>query len=278
VDRLEKALEKARDIRNRAVPDAAAPGATAAIDKGYASSPKVEPERARAGGLQSRTIEVEEDHLEFHRVVARQKRNQYADVFRILRTRVLQSMAKSDMRTIAVTSANYGDGKTTIATNLALSIALDVKQTVLLVDLDFRRPSLGKVLGLPPDRGLSDVFLDGAAVGDCLVRLAVDRLSVLPINRPVENSSELLGTPQMAAIAAELKSRYPDRLVIYDMPPLLAQDDTIAFLPHVDGVLLVVRDGVTPTEDVLQAGHLLEGTNLIGTVLNNCADTSVNRG
>ena len=87
----------------------------------------------------------------------------------------------------------------------------------------------------------------------------------------------MLGTPKMAELAHELKTRYADRLVIYDMPPLLSQDDTMAFLPHVDGVILVVRDGMTQADDIEHCLHALEGTTLIGTVLNNCADTALNK-
>ncbi len=215
--------------------------------------------------------------LEQNRIVARLTRSANADVFRILRTKVLQAMARENMRTIAVTSANYGDGKTTVSTNLALSIALDVNQTVVLVDLDLRSPSVHSVLGLETDVGLTDYIVDDAPVSKCLVRPNFERLTVLPITRPLENSSELLGTPKMAQLAHELKTRYPNRMVIYDMPPLLSQDDTMAFLPQVDGVILVVRDGTTKAEDIEHCLHALEGSRLIGTVLNNSSETRFNR-
>jgi Mrp family chromosome partitioning ATPase len=224
----------------------------------------------------SRKITLSDSALDEHRIIARMGRDPNADIFRILRTKVLHLLTHNNFRSIAVTSANYGEGKTTIATNLALSLALDVKQTVCLVDLDFRRPNLHACHGLSPDVGLGDYLLANTAVADCMIRPA-DRLVVLPTSRALENSSETLASPKMMALANELKTRYPDRIIIYDMPPLLAQDDTIAFLPNVDGVILVVQDGVSQVDDLRQCLHYLEGHTLIGTVLNKSYERSFNR-
>jgi capsular exopolysaccharide synthesis family protein len=219
--------------------------------------------------LNTEPLSVQEDQLEQRRILAHRTKSSEADIFRILRTQVLQIMNKSGYRTLAITSPKYGDGKTTIALNLALSIALDLKQTVLLVDLDLRKPNLHEFLGLSPAAGLSDYLVHNTPIPDCLTRLSFDRLSILPAGAPLDNSSELLGSPKMAALAKELKTRYPDRIVIYDMPPALAQDDSIAFLPHVDAVLLVIREGVTQADEVKSCITRLAHANIIGTVLNN---------
>jgi capsular exopolysaccharide synthesis family protein len=266
MDRLEKALMKARELRETVQPSSAAP--VAVPPPAPAHQPEIQLRTAPGNNL-TKQVTVDDDALERARIVARLNRNANADIFRILRTKVLQAMNRSNLRTIAITSANYGDGKTTVAVNLALSLALDLKQTVLLVDLDLRSPSIHEILGITPTVGLSDYFLRNAPVPECLVKPAFDRLVVLPISEPLDNSSEMLGSPKMAALAHELKTRYDDRIVIYDMPPLLSQDDTIAFLPHVDGVLLVVRDGKTQTEDLNQCMNALGNANLLGTVLNN---------
>lgn len=261
MDRLEKALTKARAERSQALlPQEAAPPPV--LD------PTAVPPAPPVGGGASRQIVVVEEDLDRHRVVAQRKRDATADIFRMLRTKVLQHITKNNLRTLAITSANYGDGKTTVATNLALSLAQDVKQTVLLVDLDLRKPDMHRRLGIEPKVGLTDYLLRDARVPDCMVKPNIERLSLLPTAGTVDNSSEMLATPKMAALAHELKTRYADRIVIYDMPPLLTQDDTIAFLPNVDGVLLVVRDGVTKKEDLEYCLHLLDNTNLLGTVLN----------
>jgi len=267
MDRLEKALEKARAQRSQALsPQEESPAASAEAAVHVSDMPPPEPV---VNKVSTRQITVVEENLDRNRIVARRKRDATADIFRMLRTKVLQHISKNNVRTLAITSPNYGDGKTTIATNLALSLAQDVKQTVLLVDLDLRKPEMHNRLGIEPTVGLTDYLLRDARVPDCMVKPDVERLVLLPTSGAIDNSSEMLATPKMAALAHELKTRYADRIVIYDMPPLLTQDDTIAFLPNVDGVLLVVRDGVTKTEDLEYCLHLLEHTNLLGTVLNN---------
>jgi capsular exopolysaccharide synthesis family protein len=254
MDKLEKALQKARQARE----------AHAAVARPAATAPEASalpPVPARPASAH------DERHLETSRVIAHRTRHRDADVFRILRTQVLRAMSDANHRSLAITSPHYGDGKTTVSSNLALSIAQDVKQTVLLVDLDLRKPDLHRYLGVKAPHGLSDHLLDNVPLEDCLVQSAFERFSILPAGRALDHSSEVLGSPKMAALAEEL-ARVPNRLVIYDMPPLLDQDDSMAFFPHVGAVLLVVRDGVTRTADVKRAVAALSGTHFIGTVLN----------
>src|SRR5262249_15926218 len=111
-------------------------------------------------------------------------------------------------------------------------------------------------------------LVNNTPIPECMKRLSFDRLNILPAGEPVDHSSELLGSPKMAALARELKNRYPDRIVIYDTAPTLAQDDALTFLPHVDATLVVVRDGVTTAEDLKTCLGRLGGANIIGTVLN----------
>ncbi|MDP9128214.1 MAG: CpsD/CapB family tyrosine-protein kinase [Pseudomonadota bacterium] len=259
MDRLEKALDKARKLREVKLPFTSgphnmAPGAAA---------------QSALHSLSANSVITDEAQLERRRILAHRTRSAEADIFRILRTQVLQVMSKSGFRALAITSPNYGDGKTTVSLNLAVSIALDLKQTVLLVDLDLRKPNLHEFLGLEPGAGLSDYLLHDKPLSSCIQRLSFDRLSILPAGKPLENSSEVLGSPKMAALAHDLKTRYPDRIVIYDMPPVLSQDDSIAFLPHVDAVLMVIRDAVTLTAEVKRCLDALSDSNVIGTVLNN---------
>ena len=260
MDRLEIALEKARAQR-------------ASSGKPYAGG--IGTPRQVHPGKQSMASAVAsaigKQQLAQRRILAHQPHSPEADIFRILRTQVLQIMHKSGFKTLAITSPNYGDGKTTTSLNLGLSIAQDLKQTVLLADLDLRKPNLHEFLELQPTTGLSDYLLDDVPLAHSIMRLPFDRLSILPAGRPMDNSSEILGSPKMAALAHELKTRYHDRMVIYDLPPALAQDDPIAFLPHVDAVLVVIRDGVTRAHEVRRCLNTLSGINVIGTVLNDSA-------
>lgn len=253
MDKLEKALEKARQQRQSHSPAQAAPRTTLQPLPLFPAS-----------GL----CALRESTLESHRILAHRTRSAEADIFRILRTQVLQIMEKSGFKTLAITSPHYGDGKTTIALNLAVSIALDLKQTVLLADLDLRNPDISDYLGIQVKYGLTDYLSGNIQLADCLHRLPFERMSILPAGQNIDHSSETLGSPHMAALAEEMRARYPDRLIIYDMPPLLEQDDAIAFLPHVDAVLLVVQDGVTKTEEVKRSLEILNVANVIGTVLN----------
>lgn len=262
MDKLEKALQKAREAREIKLQQRER--------EGQFLAPLPEARQVTAAEQQQSVIvPVHDGYLERYHVVSHRTRSREADVFRILRAQVLQIMGQNNYRTLGVTSANYGDGKTTVALNLAISIAQDQKQTVLLVDLDLRKPSVTQYLGIEPPYGISDYYNNAVPLSKCLIRPSFERLNILPAGAPMDNSSEVLGSPRMAELARELKSRYPDRIIIYDLPPTLAQDDPIAFLPQVDGVLLVVNDGVTRIEEVKRSMNVLVNANVIGTVLNN---------
>ncbi len=209
-----------------------------------------------------------EGALDQHRIVGHRTRSKEADTFRFLRTQILRTMNENGFKTLAISSPRYGDGKTTTATNLAVSIAQDLKQTVLVVDLDLRKPSLAEYLEIDAKVGLTDYLADKASVKDCLVRMPFERISIFPAGNPVDRSSETVGSPQMEKLAEELKSRYDDRIIIYDMPPLLEQDDPLVFLPHVDAFLMVVREGVTTVDEIKRSLDILESAKVVGVVLN----------
>jgi protein-tyrosine kinase len=187
--------------------------------------------------------------------------------YKMLRTRILQRMRANSWQTIAVTSAAQGDGKSISSLNLAISLAGDVNHNVCLVDLDLRHSSVASYLGLKPKHGISDCLERQVPVEEALLRTNIDRLVVLPNVRTVTHSSELISSPKMHEIAAKLASD-PARIVVYDMPPLLAADDMLAFEPIVDSILLVVAEGKTRRTDTMKAFELLECSNIIGTVLN----------
>ncbi len=256
MDKLEKALQKARAQREIEQQNFAA------------EQVRIQQSVPPVAASQTAHVATEEASLTQHHIIAHHMRSKEADIFRILRTQILQIMAQSGYKTLGITSANYGDGKTTVALNLAVSIALDLKQTVLLADLDLRKPSVTKYLGIDAPHGITDYFTHDIPIAQCLIRPSFDRMTILPAGYALDNSSEVLGSPKIAALADELKSRYADRIIIYDLPPTLAQDDPIAFLPHVDAVLLVVNDNATRIDEIRQSMNVLAGANVIGTVLN----------
>jgi len=256
MDKLEKAMQKARQQRNQNIGNFEY--AKNKSEKGMAYNPPSD----------TKITEISEKQLNLARIVSHKSQDKKADIFRLLRTQVLQTMNREGFKSLAITSPNYGDGKTTIALNLAVSIAQDLKQTVLLADLDLRKPNLHSYLGIDVKTGLSDYLLNDTPIPQCLYRLSFERLSILPAGASIENSSEVLGLPKMAALAHELKTRYPDRFIIYDMPPVLEQDDPLAFIPHVDCALMVAREGKTKTTEVTQCLEILSSAKIIGTVLN----------
>lgn len=259
MDKLEKALQKAREAREIQL--------QRLRDEQIAQEAAVVP-LPPPQPVQGSNVTIHEGYLERYHIISHQVRNREADLFRILRTQILQIMSQSGYRTLGITSANYGDGKSTISLNLALSIAMDMKQTVLLADMDLRKPSISEYLGIEAPYGISDYFTHNTPIHQCLLRTNFERLNILPAGQRMDNSSEVLGSPKIAQLAAELRARYADRIIIYDLPPTLAQDDSIAFLPHVDAVLLVINDGVTRISEVKQSMNVLSKANVIGSVLN----------
>jgi exopolysaccharide/PEP-CTERM locus tyrosine autokinase len=273
LEKIQKAIEKAREQRQQTVRAAA----VAVVDDRLGverSAGSTAHDRSSTDGpasityKQTRVVATEEPVLLDRRVVAGLLANELSETFRILRTHVLQRMHANGYTTIAITSAGRGEGKTLTAVNLAASIAMDINHTVLLVDADLRRPSLHTYFGMEPDVGLADYLLHDAAVSRCLVNPGIPRLVILPAGRSLLQSSELLSSPKMVDLAEELKRRYTERIVVYDLAPLLLTGDALVFLRHVDCCLLVIEEGRTQKADIGKSLELLDGCNVIGTVLN----------
>jgi capsular exopolysaccharide synthesis family protein len=191
-----------------------------------------------------------------------------ADAYKILRTQVLQRLRANDWRTLGITATRKGHGKTLTALNLGISLAMEVNQTVLLADLDLRSPSLAGYLSAEKLNGISDYLVERCELSEVLVNPGIDRLVILPGNEPLINSSEELSSPRMVRLVEELKNRYPDRIVLFDLPPLLVGDDVMAFAPNLDAVILVLEEGKTTGDELNRALDLLHGVNILGTVLN----------
>jgi Mrp family chromosome partitioning ATPase len=211
--------------------------------------------------------------LERNRILNPGSADPAAVAFRMLRTQVLQRMDSKGWRTLAIFSPGPDDGKTTTAINLAISMASDRQHTVLLVDLDFRRPSIAARLGLSPEQGSDDAMAGIGRVEDCLYHPdGFERLVVMPSRSTLVNSSEILAGPRSRELVSELRARYPERIVLFDLPPVLAADDALSFAPLVECGLVVAAEGHTPRRDLVRTMELLSKTPLVGTVLNRAAD------
>lgn len=261
MDLTRKALEKARK---------GSPGGRALFSGRSHSVLNAVPEKIEY--QETAIVPLDEEVLRANGIVAGLDNEPIADMYRILRAQVLRSLNAEGLRTLAICSANSGEGKTFTAVNLAICLAMDVNQTVLLVDLDLRQPSIARVLGIQPKAGIDDYINETAQLGECLINPGTQRLVILPTRVPVEKSSEMLASPKMARLAHELKNRYPDRIVIYDMPALLPTDDCLAFMPYVDATMLVVSEGMTSEQDIERAMEMVRDSHMIGAILNNSAE------
>lgn len=262
MEKIAKALEKARAQRDARTVPPVQPGG---VDASPPAPDLGAPPRYRT----TRVVAVDRARWKENRLITDDPESiQLADAFRILRTRVYQRMSAINARTLAITSPNMNEGKSVVAANLAISLTQFAEHTVLLVDVDLRRPSLHKTFGIEPKPGLSDYLVDDTPLSECLVSPDVGGLVVLPAGSPLARSSEALSSTRMAALADELKNRYPDRIVLYDLPPLLPTDDALVFLPFADAALLVIEEGRTRAPEIERAVDMLESCHLLGTVLN----------
>ena len=217
----------------------------------------------------TRSVKVSDRLLTERRIISGNLSSELADAYKILRTQVLQRLSENNWNALGITSPGAQEGKTLTAINLAISLAMEVNYTVLLVDADLRKPSVHEFFGLQAGPGLSDYLTGNVSIQDMLIHPeGTGQCVILPGGKPLQNSSELLNSPKMVQLVDELKTRYPSRIVIFDLPPLLTASDALAFSPYIDAALLVVEEYKTKSQDLERAVELLKGTNLIGTTLN----------
>jgi protein-tyrosine kinase len=218
---------------------------------------------------QTRTIDIADEVLRERRVLAGFQPGPFLDAYKILRTQVMHRLRENAWNVVGITSPGKQEGKTLTAVNLAISLAMDTTQTVLLVDADLTNPSAHHAFGLDECAGLVDYLLDGIPVEQLLIHPGIGRFVLMPAGRSIRNSAEALTSPKMASLVEEFKHRYPSRIVLFDLPPLLQTADVLAFSPYTDALLLVVEEGHTSREDLSRALQLVKGnTPVLGTVLN----------
>lgn len=270
---IQKAIEKSRQSQS-VVPPAAKPRA----QHQESSSETRQAETSGSGIFRLfQTAQTDKQVMEENRVVSEIDDESAIAAYKIMRTRVLQRMRSNNWRTLLVTSAGPGEGKTLTASNLALSISRDVNQSVLLVDLDFKRSRVAEYFGFDVEikTGIGE-YLNGTAEIEDIVYNPSDlqRISIIPNRGAIENSSDLLSGPRMKQLLAWIQQQSNRTIVIFDMPPVLVGDDVLAFCPEVDAVLLVVAQGQTERASLEKAMSLLAETNVLGVVLNKCGESS----
>jgi exopolysaccharide/PEP-CTERM locus tyrosine autokinase len=198
-----------------------------------------------------------------------------SEEYRKLKTLLLRMTTQEFRNTIMVTSAISGEGKSVTSLNLAVMLAQEYGQTVLLIDADLRRPSLSEYLGISPHAGLADCLEDGMNAGQAMVKTGIEKLSFMPAGRKSDSPSELLSSQRMKVFLLELKHRYQDRYIIIDTAPILLFAETQALSVLVDGVLVVVKECGVSLRGITQMLEILKGANVIGMVYNNASAASL---
>lgn len=260
MERIQSAIAKARESRG---------------DQGNAGSRRAPqsdtpefPPRSEAWAAIT-PVELDRRTLKKNRVVAL---NGGKDVtaFDIMRTRTVQQMRPKDWKRLAITSPTPGCGKSMLAANLALSLTRQPETSVILVEMDMRRPSLARTLGLDVRHSVADLMAGQGEIEDNAVRVG-NNLIALTSHTPAQNPSDLLQSASIGQFLAELDKRFDPTFIIFDTPPLLVNDDTLAFLGHVDCALLVAGAEATSIKEVDRCEREIAAhTDVLGVVLNKC--------
>ena len=233
-------------------------------------------------GRRSREVRLDLERLEREGyLVPSQARSQLAEQMRIIKRPLLanargesaQQISRANL--IQVVSAMPGEGKTFFAVNLAMSIAMEVDLSVLLVDADVLRPSVLARCGVEPSRGLMDVLKTPSLdLADVMLRTNVPKLTLLPAGTANSQSTELLASTAMERLLDELASRFPDRIIVFDAPPLIPTTESRVLASRVGQVVMVVEAGQTTHAQVTQAYAAVEQCPVVLSVLNRASGNS----
>jgi protein-tyrosine kinase len=192
-----------------------------------------------------------------------------AESFRILRSKILMPLdGRQRPKTIMVTSVLPKEGKSFVTANLGIALAQCVDQYSLLVDCDLRMPSLARLFGVPHRRGLSDYLKNKTDIASLIRKTSMEKLTILASGVPPANPAELLGSVRMHELIGELSSRYPDRFVIFDSPPIKVASESMTLAQVVDGVILVIGQGISSKALIEQAIADIGKQKVIGLVFN----------
>lgn len=280
---IEVTVPSAPDVA--AAPQPAAPFATA-VERALAATSAVAvpvppaPMVPVAPARRSREVALDLARLEREGyLVPSQARSELAEQLRIIKRPLLANTRDAEARAIPranliqVVSAMPGEGKTFFAVNLAMSIAMEVDHSVLLVDADVLRPSVLARLGVEPAPGLMDVLdpKQNLTLADVMLRTDVPKLSLLPAGTAHAKSTEMLASTAMAELLDELASKYSDRIVVFDSPPLIPTTESRVLASRVGQVVMVVEAEHTTHAQVTQAFAAVEQCPVVLSVLNKCA-------
>ncbi|MEI4489104.1 CpsD/CapB family tyrosine-protein kinase [Mameliella alba] len=227
---------------------------------------------------------VDKGQLDRNRIITASRDDPAHAAFDVLRTRLLQALHENGWRRVAITSPGKECGKTFTAANLAISLSRQENCRTLLLDLDMRRPSLHRILGVSDPGSLGDMLRGMTAPGDHLLRMGrnpvnAGRNIAFGLNgRPEAYASELLQDPRAESCLQRIEDEFDPDVVLIDLPPALSYDDVIAARPLFDGVLLVIGGGMTTEKEIAEVERRLgDGTPILGMILNKAEGTELDR-
>jgi receptor protein-tyrosine kinase/non-specific protein-tyrosine kinase len=260
MSRIEKALEKAAQLRK---------SGSAEVRNDQPSAPQWREQPAQQTSPYSRSEIVNINPNNLYLTTLNDPDSLASEEYRKLKS-ILVKMTKGEKfnNVLMVTSAIADEGKSITALNLAISLAREFDHTVLLIDADLRRPSIHKYLDIEPGLGLADCLADGIDIGKTIINTGIGKLSVIPAGKVLQNPLEFFTSQKMQDLIAEIKHRYPDRYVIIDTPPYLPFAETRSLSHLVDGVILVVKEGLASQESIKEALESLKECNVLGVVFN----------
>lgn len=260
---FQKALDRAQEERQEPLPATAAEepldGSTLIAEDDLLVPPVYS---------KSRHVTLDHEVLSKNRCVALFPDSPEGDLYKVIRTQIIQRMQEKNLNTLLIISALPGEGKTLTAINLAITFAKEIRHSVLLVDGDLRRQDIHKYLGYESKEGLASYLVHGIPPQELIVWPGIEKLSIISGGRTVQDSTELLGSPKMKTLVSEMKSRYENRYIILESPPILSCPDTAAFAPLVDAIVMVVEEGRTSMEEVKKSLELLPKEKFLGFILN----------
>lgn len=270
MERIQAAIQKAKEQRGEAMPGAAGTGVGGAMSRGAPARP------VPVGPIWAELPSFEPDPgvLRRHHIVTIDDIDPSASHFDILRTKILRTMRRNNWVSLGITSPTAGCGKTTMSVNIAFSLAQQPELKTVLVDLDLRRPAIARMIGLKSPGSLAQLFQGQRTLQESFVRYG-DNLAIGTNSQSVSNSAELLMQATTAESVAAMRRAFLPTVIVYDLPPMLQTDDAMAFLPHLDCVLLVAGAEKSRLDEVDKCEKdIAEQTNVLGVALNMCRYTS----
>ncbi len=279
------ALERAKRLRQEQVKDRA----TAPAERPAARTVEARADAvadlaltARRAALQLeplQTVEISAAACEQNRILLTDQHlreyPQAAAAYRLLRGKVQQDLRRNKWFLLAVSSPTPDDGKTTTVLNLALSIAREKQRTVCVLDLDMRNPTVFKCLGVGQVRSVSEYLVGDARAEDVLVQASVPNLILAGAQGPVDGASEMLASPRFEELIGYIHLRWPDAVVLMDLPPVNVTDEALVVAPRVDATMLVVSQGKTQRNDLSRALATLKDFTYAGVIVNRSSDFHV---